>query len=98
MDYIKTNNSVKDAKLQRDIIKKTEDVIITEDGMTVKELVKGYLELKAEYLKTKDENLKLQSQNLELFNKLNNTLDTLVGKYSEMKNTVATLLSNQGNE
>ena len=98
MDYVKTNNSKKDCLLGRDVIKKAEDIIITEDGMRVKDLVKGYLALEAEYLKTKEENLKLQSDNLQLFSKINNTLETLVGKYAELKNEVTTLLSNQGNE
>ena len=59
MDYVKTNNSKKDCLMGRDVIKKAEDIIITEDGMRVKDLVKGYLALEAEYLKTKEENLKL---------------------------------------
>ena len=98
MDYIKTSNSVKDCKLQRENIKKSANVIISDDGMTVEDLVKGYLALQAEYLKTKEENLKLQSENLQLFSKINNTLETLVSKYGELKNEVTTLLSNQGNE
>ena len=86
MDYVKTNNSKKDCLMGRDVIKKAEDIIITEDGMRVKDLVKGYLALEAEYLKTKEENLKLQSDNLQLFGKINNTLETLVSKYGELKN------------
>ena len=98
MDYIKTSNSVKDCKLQKENIKKSANVIISDDGMSVEDLVNGYLALKAEYLKTKEENLKLQSENLLLFNKLNNNQEILVKKINKLENSVATLISNTNNE
>ena len=40
MNYIIVYGSVKDSKLQRGNIKKMEDVIIREDGLTVGQLIK----------------------------------------------------------
>ena len=97
-DYIITYNSVKDAKLERKNIKNIENVVVSANGTTLKDVLDDYAKLKLDYLKLKDESLKTQSDNLMLFNKMNNTIDTLVSKYSELKNEVTTLLSNNGNE
>ena len=49
--------------------------------------------LNEEYLKFKDETLKNQSDNLILFNKMNNTIETLLKKVNKLENEVSTLLS-----
>lgn len=97
-DYIITYNSVKDAKLDRKNIKPIENVVVSANGTTLKDVLDDYAKLKLDYLKLKDEYLKTQSDNLMLFNKMNNTIDTLVKKVSKLENTVATLLSTSKNE
>lgn len=97
-DYIITYNSVKDAKLERKNIKPIENVVVSANGTTLKDVIDDYAKLKLDYLKLKDESLKTQSDNLMLFNKMNNTIDTLVKKVSKLENTVATLLSTSKNE
>lgn len=68
-------------------------VIVSEHEEKVTQVIKNYEALKEEYLKFKDEALKNQSDNLMLFNKMNNTIDTLVKKVNALENEVATLLS-----
>lgn len=97
-DYIVTYNSPRDAKLERKNIKNVENVVVSANGTTIKDVLDGYAKLKLDYLKLKDESLKAQSDNLMLFNKMNNTIDTLVKKVSKLENTVATLLSTSKNE
>ena len=98
MDYIVTYNSIKDEKLKRAVVKKVENMVVSDDGTTLKDVLDDYAKLKLDYLKLKDEYLKTQSDNLMLFNKMNNTIDTLVKKVSKLENTVATLLSTSKNE
>lgn len=94
MNYIIVYGSVKDAKLQRSNIKKMEDVIIREDGLTVGQLIKENDELKNDYLKLQEEFLKYKTETLALFNKLNNNQEILVRKVNKLENSTATLLSN----
>lgn len=94
MNYIIVYGSVKDAKLQRSNIKKMEDVIIREDGLTVCQLIKENDELKNDYLKLQEEFLKYKTETLALFNKLNNNQEILVRKVNKLENSTATLLSN----
>lgn len=94
MNYIIVYASVKDAKLQRSNIKKMEDVIIREDGLTVGQLIKENDELKNDYLKLQEEFLKYKTETLALFNKLNNNQEILVRKVNKLENSTATLLSN----
>lgn len=93
MDYLTTYNSVKDSKLERRNLKKSDQMVIDLDGTTLGQLKKEHEELKADYLKLKDEFLKAQSENLQLFNKLNNNQEVLIRKLSKLENSVATLLS-----
>ena len=94
MNYIIVYGSVKDLKLQRGNIKKMEDVIIREDGLTVGQLIKENDELKNDYLKLQEEFLKYKTETLALFNKLNNNQEILVRKVNKLENSTATLLSN----
>lgn len=98
MDYLNTYNSAKDSKLQRKVCKPVEKVICTDDGLTVGQVVKKLNEAEAELTKQKAENLKIQSENLALFNKMNNTIETLIKKVSKLENSVSTLLSGTANE
>lgn len=68
-------------------------VSLAEHEEKINKLTEDYTKLKEEYLKFKDEALKNQSGNLMLFNKMNNTIDTLVKKVNALENEVATLLS-----
>ena len=98
MNYIIVYASVKDVKLQRGNIKKMEDVIIREDGLTVGQLIKENDELKNDYLKLQEEFLKYKTETLALFNKLNNNQEILVRKVNKLENSTATLLSNNSNQ
>lgn len=98
MDYTRTYNSLKDEKLQRGNVKKFEDVVINDDGLTIKALVKDFTQTKQDFLKFEDEALKSQSENLQLFNKMNNTLEILSRKIEKLENAVSLLLSNGKNE
>ena len=94
MNYSIVYGSVKHSKLQRGNIKKMEDVIIREDGLTVGQLIKENDELKNDYLKLQEEFLQYKTETLALFNKLNNNQEILVRKVNKLENSTATLLSN----
>ena len=94
-DIVRTYPSFKDEKLNKARAKKVNDLIITEDGRTVAQVLKENSDLKADYLKLKDEHYKQASENLQLFNKIINNQEVLIKKVSKLENQVTTLLSNQ---
>lgn len=93
MDFFETAKSIKDIKLQHKQIKKANQVIITDDGMTIEQLVDEHEKLKADYNKLESDFLQSQSKNLQVFNKLITNQDILLDKVSKLENQVATLLS-----
>lgn len=93
MDFIRTYNSIKDSKLERAKIKKVEDVVVSEDGTTIGDLLKENINLKQENLKLNDALLKSQSENIQFFNNLNNANRLLLDKVVRLENQVSTLLS-----
>lgn len=68
-------------------------VVLLEHEQRINELTNENKKLNEEYLKFKDEALKNQSDNLILFNKMNNTIETLLKKVNKLENEVSTLLS-----
>lgn len=64
------------------------DVIKEQD-----ELKKEIKDFNNEYLKFKEDVLASQTDNLSLFNKMNNTIETLLKKVNKLENQVSTLLS-----
>lgn len=93
MDFIRTYNSIKDSKLERAKIKKVEDVVVSDDGTTIGDLLKENINLKQENLKLNDELLKSKTENIKLFNNLNNANRLLLDKVVRLENQVSTLLS-----
>lgn len=94
-DIVRTYGSFKDEKLNKQRAKKVADLIVTEDGTTLGQVLEDYSKLKADYLKLKDEQYKQQSENLQLFNKIINNQEVLIKKVAKLENQVTTLLSNQ---
>lgn len=94
-DIVRTYGSFKDEKLNKQRAKKVADLIVTEDGTTLGQVLEDYTKLKADYLKLKDEQYKQQSENLQLFNKIINNQEVLIKKVAKLENQVTTLLSNQ---
>ncbi len=94
-DIVRTYGSFKEEKLNKQRAKKVADLIVTEDGTTLGQVLEDYTKLKADYLKLKDEQYKQQSENLQLFNKIINNQEVLIKKVAKLENQVTTLLSNQ---
>lgn len=68
-------------------------VVLEENQRHIEDLENENKKLKEEYLKLQDDVLKTQSDNLSLFNKMNNTIETLLKKVNKLENEVSTLLS-----
>lgn len=72
--------------------------LLVEHEQRINQLENENKKLNEEYLKFKDEALKNQSDNLILFNKMNNTIETLLKKVNKLENEVSTLLSMNTNK
>lgn len=72
--------------------------LLLEHEQRITTLEKENKKLNEEYLKFKDDTLKTQSDNLILFNKMNNTIETLLKKVNKLENEVSTLLSMNTNK
>lgn len=68
-------------------------LFLSKKDLEIQNLKEDYKKLNEEYLKFKDDSLKAQSDNLILFNKMNNTIETLLKKITKLENEVTTLLS-----